>query len=173
MKQIKFSSLLLTILLFASCATTKIPFTSDIKKEYGISEDGLKKIQYYTSEDILLYKVTDEDNIATADGILLISKRKDCEKVIIKRGTPCVLEKVLSDNVYLFSFEDNKYIAFGNSNGGNYNLLAKDWKNGTGTLKYDNKTYATSNGDVFLTVKVKKLNSLKSKERILKGRKIN
>lgn len=173
MKSIKLISIVM-LLLFASCKTGKVPFTTDIQKQYAFSEKTLKKVQFYTSDEIILYKIKEEGDASIRDGKLFILNQKDCEKIIIKRNTPCILEKVIDQNKFLFSFEygDNKYIAFGNTSTGAYSLLAKDWENSIGTLKYADKMYATGNGDVYLNVVLKKLNRLKSKERIVKGRKV-
>lgn len=156
-----------------SCAT-KVPFTSDIQKQFSFSENTLKKVQFYTSAEIVLFKVRQDGDVDVRDGKLFVKDEKNSEKIIIKRNTPCVLEKVIDQNKFLFSFEygDDKYLAFGNTSGGYYSLLAKDWKSGAGTLNYANKTYATDDGGVYLTVKMKKLKKLKSRERTVKGRKI-
>lgn len=173
MKSIIFSSLL-AIILLASCKSGKVPFTTELQKSYNLSEATLKKVQFYTSEEIILYKVEEEGDASVTGGKLLISNKKDCEKIIILRNTPCLLEKVIDDHKLLVSFEvgDHKFIAFGNTSGGSYSLLAKEWENTTGKLKYANKTYATENGDVYLNVVLKKLNKLKSKERVIGGRKV-
>lgn len=173
MKQlIKYISLL-GIIFLTSCAQ-RVAFTSDIQNQYNFSENTLKKVQFYTSGEIVLIKIKQDGDVDIQDGKLYIKDEKNCEKIIIKKGTPCILEKVIDKNKFLFSFEfgDDKYLAFGNTSTGCYSLLAKDWKSGAGTIKYANKTYATDDGDVYLTVKIKKLNKLKSKERTVKGRKV-
>lgn len=174
MKSISKILCLLAIVALASCRTGKVPFTSDIQKQYGFSEQTLKKVQFYTSSEIILYKVKDESDAQIRDGKLFVLNQKDCEKIIIKANTPCILEKVLDKNKMLFSFElgANKYIAFGNASGGSYSLLAREWQNSVGTLKYADKLYVTNDGDVYLNVVLKKLNKLKSRERTVKGRKI-
>lgn len=173
MKQlIKFISII-SLFLLTSCAT-RVPFTSDLQAKFNFSENTLKKVQFYTSDKIVLTKVKEEGDVDIQKGKLLVKNEKNCETIIINKNTPCVLEQVIDQNKFLFSFEfgDDKYLAFGNTSTGCYSLLAKDWKNGSGTLKYANKTYITDGGDVFLTVDMKKLNKLKSKERTVKGRKI-
>ena len=51
-------------------------------------------------------------------------------------------------------------LAFGAVKDGLYSLEAQDWKDGMGTLKYANKQYITSDGNVFLLVKVGFANTL-------------
>ncbi len=167
------SKILILSLLFASCAT-KVPFTSDIQNEYKFSEERLKKVQFYTSDEIVLIKTKQDGDVAILDGKLLIRNEKNVEKVVIKKNTPCVLEQVVESNKFLFSFEYGKdrVLLFGNNSTGYYSLMSKEWKNKVGSVDYANKTYITNNGNVFLKIKVKKLNQLKGKQRTIKGRKI-
>ena len=172
MKSALFISTIVTLFVFASCRTGKVPFNQDIRT--GLSEVSLKKVQFYTSGEIVLYKTKEDGSESVAEGIVLIQNKKDCEKVIIPAGTPCILEKAIDDKRLLFSFEvgDGKFIAFGTSNGESYSLLAKEWQNGSGVIKYANKTYFTQNGDIYLNVILKKINKLKSRERLIKGRRV-
>ena len=101
--------------------------------------------------------------------------KNDIETVIIPRNTKCIVEQVLDDNRFLFSFEvgDGKFILFGNNGGeGCYSLMSKEWAGGVGTIQYANKNYVTQDGNVFLLIEAKKLNKLKAKERLVKGRTI-
>lgn len=173
MKYIKIIGIILSSIFISSCAT-KVAYTSSIQNEYKFSEEKLKKVQFYTSEEIVLVKVKEEGDALVTNGKLLIHNEKNVEKIIIKKNTPCVLESLLDDNKFLFSFEygEDRVLLFGNTNGGCYSLMAKSWKNKIGTISYADKTYATTNGDVFLKIKVKNLKKLKGKQRTIKGRKI-
>lgn len=173
MKSLTFSKVIIIALFaFSSCRSGKVPFNQQVRS--GLSETSLKKVQFYTSGEIVLYKTKEDGESSVADGIVLIQNKKDCEKIIIPIGTPCILEKVIDDKKLLFSFEvgDGKFVAFGTSNGESYSLLAKEWEGGSGTLKYANKTYMTEDGDIYLNVVLKKINKLKSKQRLVKGRRV-
>ena len=150
---------ILLVLLTTSCATNKkVPFTSDIQKQ--LSENSLKRVQFYTSGKIVLYKVDGERRSASTDkGIILLSSKNSSKMIIIESGTPCSFEKIVGDNVSLFKFEDveGKVIPFGNTNGGSFGLLAKDWENNIGTIKYADEDYLTNNGDVYLLLCLKDL----------------
>ena len=55
-KAIRYSCLMvLAALLLGSCAA-KRPFTDKVRAEYKMTDEVLKKIQFYTSEDIILYR---------------------------------------------------------------------------------------------------------------------
>lgn len=168
-----FIKILLVSLLFASCSK-KIAFTSDIQKEYKFPEARLKKVQFYTSKQIVLFKIKQEGDAVITDGKVLLKHKKDVEKIIIKKNTPCILEEVIDENKFLFSFEavDGRVLLFGNTGSGYYSIMAKNWKGGTGAIEYANKTYVTTDGDAFLNIKAKNLKQLKGKQRTVKGRRI-
>jgi len=173
MKQIKFLSIVLAILL-TSCASKKIPFSSDIQAKYNLPEEKLKKVQFYTSETIILYKSKSDGDLTVRDGKILMLDTKDCERVVIKKGTPCILESVNSPSQFIVSFEfgEGKLLAFGSQGEGFFSLEAKDWKDGVGTLKYAGKSYVVEGGGTYLLVKAKKLNKLSKKQRTVVGRKV-
>lgn len=170
----KYITLIIIPLILCSCVSKKISYTSDIQKEYKLQEDKLKKIQFYTSSEIILVQTKQEGDVSISDGKILMVKSKDIERIVIKKNTPCVLEEIIDESKFIFSFEygDNKILLFGNNNGtGCFSLMAKDnWANGIGIIPYGNKNYVTTNGNVFLTVEAKKLSKLKSKKRTIKGR---
>ena len=168
-------SISLTIsILFSSCKSGQVPFTSSLKQSYNLNEKTLKKLQFYTSEEIVLFEVKEESDASVSDGKLFVSNQKNFEKITILKQTPCVLEKVIDDNKMVFSFEtgEGRFLAFGTENNGAYSLLAKEWEGNKGTLRYSNKMYSTENGDVYLNVVLKKLNKLKSRERVVRGKRL-
>lgn len=170
----KLIKLLLIVLIFSSCSR-KVPFTSDIQSKYKFSEKTLKQVQFYTSDEIILFQSTTDGDMGVNDGKILLTDSKASEKIIIKKNTPCVLEKVVNENLFVFSFEygNDKFLAFGNNNiGGYYSLMANDWNNKRGELSYANRSYTTYSGNVFLKVKIKKLSKKQNRERTVKGRKI-
>lgn len=157
-----------------SCAS-KIPFTSDIQNEYQFQEAQLKKVQFYTSDEIVLTQTESNGDASVTDGKVLLKNQKHVEIIIIKKNTPCVVESVIDNNKFLFSFEYGKdrVLLFGNNSTGYYSLMSKEWKNKTTIIDYASKKYTTTNGDVFLKIKVKKLNQLKGRQRRVKGRKVH
>lgn len=170
MRYIKIIALLL---VFSSCAT-KVPFTSDIQNKHKFSEETLKKVQFYTSEEIVLYLVKQDGDVVVNEGKIIFRNDEQVQKIVIKKNTPCVLEEIVEQNKFLFSFEYGKdrVLLFGNNHNGYYSLMAKEWKNKVGEVSYGNKTYLTANGNVYLNVKMKELNRVNAKQRTVKGRKI-
>lgn len=165
--------IILLALILSSCAS-KVPFTSDLQNEYKLPENKLKKIQYYTSAQIILTKTKSDGDLTVSDGKVLVKSEKSVEKIIIKKNTPCVLEQIVDGNKYLFSFEygENRVLLFGNNQNGYFSLMAKEWKDKTAIVNYANKKYITTNGDVYLKIKLRKLKQLQGRERKVKGRKV-
>lgn len=166
--------LISTLFLLVSCTSQKVAFTSELQQKYCFSEIQLKKVQFYTSADIILIKTEVNDEALIANGKVLVVDKKNSETIIIRKNTPCVLVHIIDDNKFLFSFEygENRLLLFGNNEGGYYSLMAKNWKVKNGIVHYANKTYTTSSGNVYLTISSNMLRQLKSKERVLYGRHI-
>ena len=132
-------------------------------------------MQFYTSDVIILYNSKNYENQSIQGGTIVFNDNNQFEKIIIPKNTPCVLEKIIDENRFALSFEYGvgKLLYFTNNSDICYSLAAKDWKAGTGTLKYANRHYETNSGTTFLTVKVKKLNHIRARQRRVTGRTIN
>jgi hypothetical protein len=167
--------ILLLSLILASCSTKRVAFTSDLQKEYSFTETSLKHIQFYTSEEIILQKSKSNSSVYIAHGEFNIQHNDSRDRIIIKKGTPCVLVSMLGDNALLVSFEqgEDKFLAFGNISGGFYSLSASHWDGKEGKLKYAGNQYTTNSGAAYLTVKVKSLKRQRARERVAKGRRIS
>ena len=114
MKSAVFISII-ALLSFASCQTKKIQFSPEIQAKYNLSDDRLMQVQFYTSDIIVLSKNKGSGNIDVQGGKIITQDTKDCEEVKIKKGTRCVLERIISPNQFLVSFElgDGKLLVFG------------------------------------------------------------
>ena len=173
MKYSKTLLAILTLSMIFSCSR-KIAYTSTVQLSHNFSEENMKKVQFYTSDVIILVQTKQEGDVIIQDGKLVLRNSKDIEKIVIPKNTPCVLERIVDESKILVSFEqgNDKVLLFGNNGNGCYSLMSKDWNVGVGTIPYANKNYKTTNGNVFLLIAAKKLNRLSAKERTVKGRKI-
>lgn len=165
------------MLVFIACSPL-VPYTNAVKEKYHITDDEVKKIQFYTSEDIILYKKENSGNKETSKGELIVSSGVNEERLLIKKGTPCVVEKVIDRDKLALSFEsgEGKYLIFGSSTAnGEYKLLAESWNNGRGKLNYANQTYYASqgSGNTYIVFKLKSISKYKSRTKTLSGKKIN
>jgi len=170
---VEYVKFILLCIILQSCAS-RVPFTSDLQQEYHFPESRLKRVQFYTSGEIVLAETKTDGDVTISNGKLIVKSEHQVEKIILKKNTPCVLEQIIDDNKFLFSFEygDGRVLLFGNTSTGYYSLMGKDWKNKVGTISYAGKRYVTTNGDVYLNIKLRKLNQLKGRQRTVKGRKV-
>jgi hypothetical protein len=168
----------LALLLWTSCAS-KIPFTQAIREKYQLTDDELRQLQFYASHDIILtHSEKAEKSKETEDGKLKIISGQEYEQVLIKKGTPGVVEKVVDSKRLAVSFETDgeKFIVFGDpyDNKGNYTLLAPNWENNRAVLKYGNEDYYAGQGasNIYIMFKMNRLNKIKKQTRVAKGRKL-
>ena len=159
--------------LLASCISQKVPFTTDIQNTYKFSEERLQSVQFYTSDNIILYVVKSNGATRIANGKIVFNESEIQDQIIIPKNTPCVLEKKLDENHFIISFESGtgRQICFVN-NGNSYSLGAKEWSDSQGLVKYAGRNYFTNSQEAFLMIKVRKLNHIIRTSRIIKGRRI-
>ena len=168
----------LALILF-SCSP-KIPFTQSVREQHSLTESDLKSLQFFNSHDIVLnWAESNAKEQNMVDGTLTIKSGKSVEQVIIKAGTPGIAERVPGTKSIAVSFEfgENTGLIFGTSKtsyNDRYTLMAPAWKENKGKIQYAGKTYYTSgrSGDTYLQFKMKRLNKIIRKQRVVKGRKI-
>lgn len=166
-----------SLLFFFVCCSPKVAYYNGIKEKYKLEESEIKKIQFYTSNDIILYKSVSESDRKTDKGELIVSNKTAENRLIIKKGTRGVLMKIENPNRMLISFEtDDKTLAFESvSEAGQYKLKTDTIVDGKAKVNYGDQSYFVSqgNGSVYLVFKIKKLNKRKSNDKIVGGRKVD
>ncbi|MBK6609536.1 MAG: hypothetical protein IPI59_09305 [Sphingobacteriales bacterium] len=167
-------------LALSSCSRNYVPFTEKLYTENSWSESDLQRIQFYLSDDIVIYRQLKESSSEIISGKIKMEQGRQIEEITIQRGTPGVLLYTKGKNSFAISFEegqDSCYLTFGpNPNYGNqYRVLANDWTKKVGTVHYAGKQYQTRpfSIDAYLMVDMKKINKLDIDRRKAKGRKIN
>lgn len=163
------------MLSMSSCASNT-PFTSGLKTQYGIGEKTMRKIQFYTSQEIVLTQYGGESQLHTIDGKILVNNTSRQNRIVIPKNTPCTIERVIDETKVIVAFEygDERVLIFGVNAIGTYSLLANKWQGKDGVVEYGNATYKTANnsGMATLNVKLKRLNQYRNRERKVSGRRI-
>jgi hypothetical protein len=180
MKNIKlFLSIALFTTLVGSCSTELRPFTSGLMNEGKWSDDDLKRIQFYLSDDIVIYRDFTKGETQIVGGVIKIVNGREVEEIRIPKGTSGVFLSRLKNENFAIGFDassNTKYLTFGpNPNrGGAYVLLAAEWKNKRGKLTYDNKAYFanTSAAWAALLVDLKNFRNMSVQTQTVKGRKV-
>ncbi len=165
-------------LLLTSCSKKLTYFSDRLQNENNWSEAELKRIQFYVSQDIVLYKSTSSGGSKIEDGQIQIKDNSNVKQVVIKKGTPGILVFSPKDDRFAVSFDDDsdKYLMFGPSdrNNGRYTLLAKNWNRRSGIIRYGGQEYRTNSESAYaaLMVDIKRASDANYKKETAGGRKV-
>jgi len=176
----KYLALIALAIAFASCGK-KVAYTNQLRDEFGLEDaKTMKKVQFFTSQTIILIRSKESGSIGTAeDGALVTNKNKTEDRITIQAQTPCVFEEFGKSGEVLIRFEVGvgKTMAFAlrqQSETGKYYLAAKWDVNRGGELNYGNEVYTVQSaaGNAYLMVKLKNLQKTNRKDRVVKGMKV-
>lgn len=167
------------ILLSSACSPKLSPFNQRLVDQNRWTESDLQSIQFYLSKDITLYRDYTSGSSRIESGEIKMIKGRKVEKVVIKKGTPGVALFQPKGKLAV-SFEDNqddRFLIFGPNpkRGNSYVLMATDWKNRQGKVKYNDRIYYTNAESALasLLVDLKKSKKVSVKSRSAKGRTID
>ena len=145
---------LLAIGLLSSCSPQLSPFDRKLYETQDWSDSELKRIQFYLSQDLTLFRYLDEEGgtTITSGQIKMVDGRKT-EQIFFPQRTPGVFLFRPKDEHFAVSFEDKGdtyYLTFGPNPkyGGQYMLLATEWDRKTGKVTYAGKKFYTSSAEI-------------------------
>jgi hypothetical protein len=127
----------ITALMIVSCGT-KIPYTQKAKEEYDLTDDKLKKVQFFTSRVIILERKEQSERTTTTgtSGDIVVSSSSLSERIVIPANTKCVFEKFDDKGGIIIRFEigNQRTLTFvertGAAAGTGRFYLQADWKGG-------------------------------------------
>lgn len=169
---------LLTFLL-SSCGKNLTYFTKDLYKEYQWSDRDLKKIQFYVSQDIVLYRGLSAEDTRIQKGKIRVEGKGEVEEIVIKRGTPGVFVMSPKEDRFAISFEEGKreFLMFGPNSkaNGRFVLLAKDWNKNSGEVTYGGTVWETSSESAYaaLMVDMKRAKKTKYRSKTAEGNRVD
>jgi len=166
------------MLFFASCSYYLSPYTSKIQRETNLSEEQLKKIQFYLEGDIVIYRALGTSETQITGGEIKIVNGEKVEEVVIASGTPGVIIGTQESGKLLVSFEsDGSYLLFGPNGdyGGKYTMMAKEWEGRAGIVDYAGKEYKSTPESIYayLTVNMEEVNNSTVESKQASGRTID
>jgi len=154
----KYFLLFLGIAMSTSCSQKLKYFTEDLYDRYDWTEADLRRIQFYVSQDIVLYRNKSDNNTKIRKGQIRVESERDVEEVVIKKGTPGVFVNSPSSNHFAIAFDNDRdhYLMFGpNSKAeGRFLLMAKNWDKRKGEISYGNKVYETTSESAYAALMV-------------------
>ncbi len=169
------------VVIFSSCFRNLAPFTENLNVENKWTEEELKRIQFYLSDDVIIHREITEVNSKITAGEVKMVKGKQIQEVVIKRGTPGILTYKEGEQNFAVSFEegaDDRSLKFvpDKRNDNRYGLHVSSWAKGkkVGKVNYDGEEYLINRESAmaFLMVDLKQINKLSVSKRTAKGRKI-
>lgn len=175
----RFLSLAVMAAILSSCSPSLSPFTQKLYEDGNWSEEELRKIQFYLSDDIVLYRELSEGKSQIIQGEIKIVNGRKREEVTFRRGTPGVFLFSPKANRFAVSFEsegDDRYLVFGpNPKVGNrYVVLASEWNKNQGTVTYAGQQWTVDANRAYtaLMVDLNRLQQTQVNTRVAKGRRV-
>lgn len=179
MNRFKFSFLLAIMFLgLCSCSKNLRYYTSQMQEQFEWSDNDLKRIQFYLSEDIILRRARRGGRTKIQNGQIEVREDGKVEEIKFKKGTPGTVVFAPKEDRVAVSFESgsDKFLMFGANQKaqGRFVLLAKDWDKSQGTVSYDGKEYQTSYESAYagLLLQIKNGNEVVFKSRKAGGSRV-
>lgn len=179
---------LATLIVFtlSSCSLNRMLLTVDTKQQIEKAGVDIKEVQFYNSEEIILARQLNKEELKVAEGKVRIENGKNIDEIIIPANTPGICE--LNDEKTLkvsFDAGDGKTIPFlverkGDvvTSGSYFKIGAKKWVRTNrgrkvGKLDYEGQVYNIVRGaESRLMIDKAVLNRVKRDTRVAKGRKL-
>lgn len=166
-------------LVVLSCNTRYSYFTQDLYEEFRWSEEELASIQFYVSNDIVLYKRLSAEEARISKGKIRVVDGSQVEEVIIERGTPGIFIESPKSNRFAIAFEDDasKFLMFGPNpkQDNRFVLLGKEWERRGGKITYGREVYDTPSSSAYaaLMVDIKKARKTRYQSRKAEGQRVD
>ncbi len=174
-----FTFLIFCLIGLNACSPSLSPFTQSLYEENNWSDAQLKKIQFYLSDNIVLWRQLSNSSSEIVSGEIKMVDGKRVEEIVIPRGTPGVLTAQPQENLFAVSFESgsDRFLMFGpNPRMGNRYMLRFKQKNNNRIYKvtYEDRVFNMRSSDALATLMVdlKKVNQVSVKSRRASGRTI-
>lgn len=149
-----------------SCSPKLTPFSSSLLKEYEYDDQALQRIQFYLSDDIVLYRHLKQGQSTIDQGRISIRNGRQVEEIIFREGTPGIYVFSPGKERFALSFERkaDHYLIFGPvsqktrrgypGNRGIFRLMAKEWSSDHGVITYGGKEYFTPASSAYVSLLV-------------------
>ncbi len=168
------------LISMTSCSKNLTYFTQDLYAENQWNENELRSIQFYVSQDIVLYRTASGGSSTIEDGKIEIKSRRKVDEIKIKRGTPGTVVFLPEEDKYGVSFDDSgAFLIFGpgKNTRGRYTLKAKKWRVNRrgGIITYNGEEYYTDSDSAYaaLMVDLRKAQKSSVSKSTASGRKVN
>ena len=167
---------LVIITALASCSSSKVYFSPNIRQKVENTGTPLSQLQYYIDRDVEISREILKGETKVTSGVVRFENGKDLNIITLKKNTPGVGTQALTDKVYIsFEVGEGKYLTFGRTKNSNdydpYRILANSWIGDFGSINYEGKKYFIHSGtEASILIKTSELNKMEVNKRQMKGR---
>lgn len=168
---------LVLVIGMSACTQNLQPFTQNLYDDYRWTDNDLKRIQFYLSDDIVMSRESNSGKSAIEGGEIKVVEGRNVEEVIIPKGTPGAFLFSPKSDRFAVSFEANNdalFLMFGPNPkaGDRYVLLASEWKKRGGKVTYGDKKWRVNYNGAWagLMVDLKKIKKVSVSKSRAKGR---
>jgi hypothetical protein len=167
------------MLILSSCSSNLRPFTDQLYEKTYWGEEDLKKIQFYLSDDIVLYRELRGKRADIKEGEIIIEDGSKVQKIVIPAETPGVFVFTPDNKRFAISFEQgsDNYLMFGPNPklDGRYTLLASEWKRNRGMVTYGGRKFWADRRSALsaLLVDLKRFGKYEQEKKVIRGRRVD
>ena len=132
-------------------------------------------LQYYTTHYITLRRTLESGDPTVVRGQLIREEGRTIDEVVVRKGTPGVVVRILDSAHLQVSSEEGTDITFaGYTSGQNYCLTGRNWSGGDADVDFQRLTYRAvdKSGSACLEIDEESLSELEKQRRVLRGRRI-
>lgn len=162
----------------SSCSPKLVYYTQELHQSLNFTESELKKVQFYLSQEVVLERAADLDQVEVQEGKIKLSKDRAVQQIKIPAKTPGTMVFSPDNKRLAISFDsgnDGEFLMFGPNPkvGHRYMLYASEWKRNSGIVTYGGMKYRTRPGAerTALMVEVDALERQRVESRTVRGRK--
>ena len=167
------------VAFLSSCGPRLSPYTQRLYDDQQWTENDLRRIQFYLSEDLVLSRERRGGSSTITRGQIKIVDGREIEQIVIKRNTPGVFVFSPRENRMAVSFEDSDdlYLIFGPNprTGNRYTLRGSEWNRRGGKVTYAGEDWYVDGRDALshLMVPLKRERNRDVNSRVASGRRID
>lgn len=161
--------------------TVYVPFTKDLYNRLRANNIDIKKVQFFTDQEILLSRYMDNNKTEVISGVVRFSNGKNIDEVKLPVHTPGICDSIDVDGLRInFERGNNDFKFINNKYSPDYFIFSgNNWKDGTCEVIYNRLVYRASCGtcgsaaDIKLVVKQSDLDNTQKKTKVVTGRNVD
>ena len=136
-------SFAIATLLLASCSESLSTYTSSVQRNGNFTEEQVRQIQFYISDDIILQRDLSAASTTISGGTVKMVNGREVEEVVIPAGTPGVVVGSAGSILHVSFDASGQFLRFGPNPGagGKYTVMAYDWQGSVGYVMYGDQQF--------------------------------